>query len=192
MSRSRTFKEFFLEQEEKDRQQDQAEQIAAKMKSLLSDANLRAIVKKYKANSIDDLIEKLKKHPEVQKKIAAWQKAKSQTNEAVLDEGIWSVLKTIWDYTLGPVVNWIKNSVWKTFAHIFGGFTTDASFMQKAVYAGMLITMIGVPIFLLTGGAVAAAGAAALYGGGTFIGLMWFGKNVIEPMMKLSGEAAPA
>lgn len=188
------FKTFFLEQETQDAQQRQAQAVAAKVKTLLSDKNIAAVVAKYKVKDIDSLIAQLKKHPEVQKKIQAYQKTKSQKMENTLDEGVWDVLGKIWEYTVGPVLSWLKQSVAKTFGHIFGAFLTDAAFGQKALYAGMLIAMIGVPIALLMSGGAAAigtAGSALALGGGTFFGMMWFGKNFIEPLMKMS-EGIPS
>ncbi len=188
-----TFRSFLVEQDQ-DQQQQQAQLVAAKVRELFSQQSLTALVRKFKARTIDDLIAALKRSPEVQNKIRAWQQVQNRKVEGNLDEGVWSVLKGVWDNTLGPVVNWLRRSVTKTLGHIFGAFGSDGAFSEKALYAMMLIAMVGVPIKMLTMGVgIAAAGSALGVGAGTFFGLMWFGKNFIEPLMKMAEPGmAPA
>ena len=177
-----TFKTFLIEQEAQDQQKSQATAVAQEVKEILSPQNVAAIVAKFKVKDIDSLIEALKKHPEVRKKIQAYNKIKGK-NESI-DESVLGIIKGIWDYTLGPIVNWFKRSITKTLGHIFGAFATDGSFGEKALYAGMLIAMVGIPLnLLMTGAGIAVAGPALAMGGGAFFGMMWFGKNFIEPVL---------
>lgn len=169
--------------------QDQASELEAKVKEMSEPQAVERILQLFGAKDLDDLIQKLEKHPKVQSVMTQYKKLKSQVTaeSSTLDEISWSgVLGGIWR-ALAGVVKWGMKSIIKTIGHVFAPFADrDASFFQKLNYAAALMLTFGLSGTLLASGVPMAAAVGGPVGGltATWWGLMWFGKNILEPVLK--------
>jgi hypothetical protein len=184
-----TFREFLQGQEQGEVQQvqrQQADQLAAKLKEISQPQAVQQAVAKLGVQSIDELIAKLEADPRVKQVMAAYKQVKGKVGqmEHSLQEnifgdiasGVWSALKS--------VVSWAFKSVGRTLAHIFMPFSDkEATPIDKINYAGTLLLTVGLSGLLLATGAPLAVAGAALPYSATWFGIMWFGKNVLEPML---------
>jgi hypothetical protein len=183
MSSTCSFRLFLLENEA----QDAAQRVAEEMKRVGDPANVQRLIAQLGAKSVNDLIDKVKSSPQFNKLVARYKEIKDQpppqqTESFQLDEnwftsimgGVGRFLKSVLTFTLHSVI--------KTIGHVFGGFFQGESKMDVLNYAGMCLLTFGLaPMFLATGNVPAAA---ATWGwSATWWGLMWFGKNVLEPLL---------
>lgn len=180
----RGFRHFLVENQA----QAEIQQVADQMKKVGSPQNVQAIIKQLGAKDINDLIQKLMQTPQVQQVIAKYKQMKQQqppkTEGVSLDEG-W--LSDIGNF-FGNIVKWAFSSVTSTISHVFGGVAGSSN---PVTTAAALILTFGLAPALLAAGAPGAAAATVGYTA-TWWGLMWFGKNVIEPGLKLVDPGHPS
>jgi hypothetical protein len=185
MDNSISFRHFLIENEV----ENAAKEISDLIKKVGDPRNVQQIIKKLDARDLDDLIEKLENHPHVRQVMAKYNELKNnppkpQTEGFLLDENwMTSILGGISKF-LGGILKWTIQSITSTIGHVLGGFLPSAggSWFGKMNYAAALLLTFGLaPAFLLSGGSVPGVLVGWTV---TWWGLMWFGKNVLEPVLK--------
>lgn len=174
----KTFKAYYIERVANP---EQAEALKSKVKELSQPGAVTRAIKELGAENIDDLIRKLEQDPGVRQVISKYQELKHKhphVESFLFDEGI---LSGIW-HALTGIFSWAINSVAKTIGHVLGGFKEAGK--SKGKYAAALLVTFGLSGLLLATGAPTAVVVGSLPLTGTWWGLMWFGKNVLEPMFQ--------
>jgi hypothetical protein len=175
-----TFRNFLLEQES----EQQAQQLQAKVKELSQPQTVQRMIQMVGAKNLDDLIAKLRVNPKVQAVIQQYQQLK--VNEAYSEGMMGTIFGGIWKALTG-VFRWALSSIGKTIAHVFAPFGDSSEGVgAKMEYASMLLLTFGLSGTLLAAGAPVAVAAAAMPFTATMWGLMWFGKNFLEPVLKMT------
>ncbi len=154
--------------------------LEAKAQQLSKPSVVKRTVAAFGVKNIDDLIRKLEADPHVRQVFDTYKRMPK--NESILG----SLVKGAWG-----VAKWLLNSVARTITHLFSGFTREAPPMAKVGYASLLLMTFGLAGTLLAAGApMAVAGGFPLAFSASWWGMMWFGKNFIEPTLK-AAEGVP-
>lgn len=154
-------------------QTDQAHKIKAKVDELSRPESIEQIVHELGAKDLDDLIAKLEQSPEVRQVIDTYNQIQAQ---APLEEGFLS--------SIFSVLSGIVKSVTRTIGHVLGGLFQSGGTVGRLNYAGMLLLTFGLSGTLLATGAPTAVAMAALPLTASWWGMMWFGKNFLEPILR--------
>ncbi len=190
-----TFEQYIMEMHDQQAKQ-QVEELKQHLQKWMSPESVAQIVQRVTGSSLRQLkqsgeagfgefLDKLLSNKHIPERIqqikTSLAKAKSQMQqqrtEGVLHEGFFSALKTIWDYTLGPIVKWLFSSVTKTLANIFGvGSDNKSSFATKALCAAGAIALLGIPTAML-------GVSGGLIGAGSFFVLAWLYTNIVDPIL---------
>lgn len=169
-----SFKQFLVE----DEQQDVVKKIADQIKKVGNPQNIEKLISQLNPADIDDLIRKLESDENVRQVLQQYRSLKLR--ESVLEENwLTSALGGIVNSLFG-LVRSVVSSVVKVISHVLGGFSVPGN---KLAYAGALLLTFGLAPTLLAAGSVPAAAATAGWSA-TWWGLMFFGKTVLEPVLK--------
>ena len=178
------FKHFIME----DAAQQGAIEMQQKIKEIAAPQNIQNLLSSIGGQNPEEIIAKIKNHPNFTKLVALYQnlKARQSANEAYLNEGIWSFIGSIFNGLFG-IVKWAIGSITKTISHVLAPVIRGSG-LPRLNYVAMALLTFGLAPYLLSIGATAAATSPFVLGfTASWWGLMWFGKNFLEPFLKATG-----
>lgn len=174
----KTFQQFLVEQQE----DQQAQELKNEIKKLSQPQSVQLSLKLLNLPddaTIEDLIKKLENNTKVKQVFAKYEliKAKQSVQEGVIGDIFGGIGKA-----LVGVVKWAINSITKTIGHVFkGAIVGGARMTSRLHYASLLLLTFGLAPILLAAGAPVVGFPMAWTG--TWWGLLWFGKNFLEPVL---------